>query len=73
MKKNKTKNYVILSYVLAFLALLGYWVAEFFGITGTNGWAFQQKLYILIPVLTLWYGTWFLAVLLPVKYLKVMK
>ena len=55
----KTKD-IIFMYVLAFWALLGYWVATIPGLTGENGWAFVQPLYILIPVLTAWYGTWFL-------------
>lgn len=54
----KTKE-IIGMYTLGFWALLGYWVATIPGITGENGWAFAQPLYILIPVLTAWYGTWF--------------
>ena len=52
-------NDIIYNYVLAFVALLGYWFATIFNLTGENGWAFQQPIYILIPVLTLYYGTWF--------------
>jgi hypothetical protein len=51
---------VIFSYLLGLWALLGYWVAVIPGLTGEDGWAFAQPLYILIPVLTLWYGSWFL-------------
>lgn len=51
---------IIKLYILAFWALLGYWTATIPGITGEDGWAFAQPLYIMIPVLTLWYGTWFL-------------
>lgn len=51
---------ILFAYALGFWALLGYWVATIPNLTGENGWAFTQPLYILIPVLTAWYGTWFL-------------
>ena len=47
-------------YALAFWALIGYWAATIPGLTGENGWAFAQPWYILVPILTVWYGTWFL-------------
>lgn len=61
---------IIESYLLGFWALLGYWVAVPIGITGVDGWVFSQPLYVLIPVLTLWYGTWFMIGRLLLKFAK---
>lgn len=59
------------NYLLALWALIGYWAATIPGLTGEQGWAFQQPLYILIPVLTAWYGTWFVLLEVMLKKIKV--
>jgi hypothetical protein len=41
-------------YILAFILLMGYYVAEYIGLTT---WVFPKPLYILLPVLTAYYGT----------------
>ena len=60
MRKKTKKMWldILHYYLLALWLLLGYYVAALFGITGENGWAFAQPLYVMIPVLTLFYGTW---------------
>ena len=51
---------ILQSYLLGLWALLGYWVATVPGLTGENGWAFQQNIVVQTLVLTAYYGTWFL-------------
>jgi hypothetical protein len=46
-------------YVLAFMLLMGYYLGDALGITT---FAFRQPLYFLLPLLTLYYGSYLFLV-----------